>query len=337
MNRRFIPTLFLFCFALCLTTSVPVFAENLLDVVETVQTAIEKKYPNKDSLARKMAMEELEKIAKGDMSDTQIINAILEKFPEFSAGLSPVSDVNSNGIPDEWEKEKKVSAEYSSPDSDQDSDGFSLLQEYRAKTDPADPLSHPKYITQVFVSGISQQRFPGLELVAVDRSKPDKKDWVTTFNVIRNNRKRTEFIRINVGTFKNNNIDFSLVDVEVDEKNGDPVAYIQRVGKTERIPCRPKQPVYDPGARVRLHNALFDREITSLVGNTFKLGTEKSGEESYKVLSADLATKKVVVESVGEKPETITLTPVQSSSENGETAPQPDPSENDPFSDPSMQ
>ena len=127
MRRRFIPIVFLFCFALSLTTAVPVFAETLLDVVETVQAAIQEKYPNKDSIARKMALEKLEKIARSDKSDAQIINAILEEFPEFSAGLPPMSDVNSNGIPEEWEKEMNVSEEFSSPDSDQDSDGFTLL------------------------------------------------------------------------------------------------------------------------------------------------------------------------------------------------------------------
>ena len=221
--------------------------------------------------------------------------------------LAGRADVNSNGIPDEWEMEVAISSEYTHPDSDQDSDGFSLMQEYKAKTDPTDPLSHPKYITQVYVSAISQQRFTGLELVSVDMTKPDKKDWQATFNVVRNNRKRSEFVRINVGTFKNNNVDFSLVDIEVDDKTQEPIAYIQRVGKVERIACRPKQAVYDPMPRVRFLNALYSRTFTSSVGSNFKLGTAKTGEELYNVISADPAAKTVVVESDSETPETFTL------------------------------
>ena len=221
--------------------------------------------------------------------------------------LAGRADVNSNGIPDEWEKGFAISSEYTNPDSDQDSDGFSLMQEYKAKTDPTDPLSHPKYITQVYVSAISQQRFTGLELVSVDMTKSDKKDWQATFNVVRNNRKRSEFVRINVGTFKNNNVDFSLVDIEVDDKTQEPIAYIQRVGKVERIACRPKQPVYDPMPRVRFLNALYSRTFTSSVGSNFKLGTAKTGEELYNVISADPAAKTVVVESDSETPETFTL------------------------------
>ena len=234
-------------------------------------------------------------------------------------------DLNGNGIPDDWEKEYKLSANNLAPESDDDSDGFTLLQEYKAKTDPTDPLSHPKYITQVYVSAVSQQRFTGLELVSVDMTKADKKEWVATFNVVRNNRKRSEFVRINVGTFKNNNVDFSLVDIEMDEKTQEPVAYVQRVGKVERIACNVKQPVYDPMPRVRFINALYNnRTFTSSVGASFKLGTAKTGEELYNVISADPKTKEVIVESSGETPETIKLLPapknLTTSSDAGKTA-----------------
>ena len=220
------------------------------------------------------------------------------------------NDVNSNNIPDDWEREYDISAEYTNPESDQDSDGFNLMQEYKAKTDPTDPLSHPKYITQIYVDAISQQRFTGLELVSVDMTKCDKKEWQATFNVVRNNRKRSEFVRINVGTFKNNNVDFSLVDVEVDDKTQEPIAYVQRVGKVERIPCYVKKPVYDPMPRVRFLNALYNnRTFISAVGSNFKIGTAKTGEELYNVISADPVTKVVVVESDSDTPETFTIQP----------------------------
>ena len=102
-------------------------------------------------------------------------------------------------------------------------------------------------------------------------------------------------MRLLIGTFKNNNVDFSLIDVEMDEKTQEPVAYVQRVGKQERIACRVKQPVYDPMPRVRLFNALYDRNITTAVGSDFKLGTAKSGEELYHVVSANPKTKEVIV------------------------------------------
>lgn len=237
--------------------------------------------------------------------------------------LAGKADQNGNGIPDDWEKEQNIASEYTHPDSDEDNDGFSLIQEFKAKTNPTDAASHPKYITQVYVDAISQHRFTGLELVSVDMTKKDKKDWQTTFNVVRNNRKRSEFVRIDVGTFKNNNVDFSVVDIEVDDKTQTPIVYIQRVGKVERIACRPKQPVYDPAPRVRFLNALLGRTFISSVGAEFSLGTDKTGKEVYKVVSADPVTKDVVVESVGENPETIKigLAPKENATEGGRTTP----------------
>ena len=237
------------------------------------------------------------------------------------------SDLNGNGIPDEWEKEYNIASANAGADSDEDSDGFTLMQEYKAKTDPTDPLSHPKYITQVYVSAVSRQRFTGLELVSVDMTKKDKKDWVATFNVMRNNRKRSEFVQINVSTFTHNNVSFSVVDIEEDDKTQEPIVYIQRVGKVERIACRPKQTVYDPSPRVRFLNALYDRTFTSSVGANFKLGTAKTGEELYKVVSADPTTKEVIVGAIAnendEPAETFKILPAPketSASDAGKTA-----------------
>ena len=128
---------------------------------------------------------------------------------------------------------------------------------------------------------------------------------------MRNNRKRSEFVQMNVGTFKNNNVDYSVVDIEDDEKTQEHIVYIQRVGRIERIPCRVKQPVYDPSPRVTFLNTLTGRTITTSVGSNFKLGTAKTGEELYKVVSADSEKKTAVVETSGaDAPVSITIAPV---------------------------
>ena len=216
------------------------------------------------------------------------------------------ADLNANGIPDEWEKQYKLTDV--GQDSDEDSDGFTLAQEYKAKTDPLDPISHPKYISMMYVSAVRQQRISGLELVSVDDTKPDRKNWAITFNVMRNDRRRSEFVQMNVGTFKNNNVDYSVVDIGDDEKTQEHIVYIQRVGKIERIPCRVKQPVYDPSPRVTFLNTLTGRTMTTSVGSNFKLGTAKTGEELYKVVSADSEAKTAVVETAaGDAPVTITI------------------------------
>ena len=84
--------------------------------------------------------------------------AILEKYPEATAEQSIQADQNLNGIPDEWERKYNVSARFAAPESDEDGDGFSLIREYRAGTNPVDPLSHPKYITQIYFTAIELVR-----------------------------------------------------------------------------------------------------------------------------------------------------------------------------------
>ena len=102
--------------------------------------------------------------AFADVSVLEVIDVTRDGIQE--TGLPEINDQNINGIPDEWEKEFKLSPGQTAADSDQDSDGFTLIQEYEAKTDPTDPKSHPKYITQVFVSAISRQSRAKLWLFA---------------------------------------------------------------------------------------------------------------------------------------------------------------------------
>ncbi len=57
-------------------------ADSLYDVVEKAQLVINQKYPDESSIAKKMAMEKLEKIALSDKTDAEKIAAIQDKFPD---------------------------------------------------------------------------------------------------------------------------------------------------------------------------------------------------------------------------------------------------------------
>ena len=313
MKHRFSLIAMMLCCALCQATAGQL-EENLLDVVEAAQKTIQKKYPDKDSIARKLALEELEKIARGESTDERKIEVIREKYPELPALL----DLNSNGIPDEWEKKYKVPPDSTAPGSDQDGDGFTLMQEYRADTDPTDPHSHPKYITQCYVSDVIRRRFSGLELASVDMDgktgrTDDKRLWTATFNVIRNGKKRKEFVRIDsTKTLAGSNAEFIVEDIEVDEKTQVPVVYLQRlvngVRTSERIPCRPGQPIYDPVPEVKFTHPLFGEDNRpELVGATF--GINLHDEETYKIVSADPDRKTAVVEYIGGKVNGVKVDP----------------------------
>ena len=57
-----------------------VFSSDFWDIVESAQKTIEQKYPSEDSIARKLALKELEEIAGSDKTDEQKIAAINLRF-----------------------------------------------------------------------------------------------------------------------------------------------------------------------------------------------------------------------------------------------------------------
>ena len=222
-------------------------------------------------------------------------------------------DINGNGLPDEWEKQFTLTE--TAPDSDEDGDGFTLKDEYEVQTDPTDPLSHPKYIYYVYVGRTIQPLFPGLELVSVDKTKSDKKDWLATFSIQAQNspttKKKRELVRIGEQfsiVNERNNIDFEVVDIEM-ERDRDPVVYLQRVGKNTRIPCRPKQPVYD-SPQAQFVSVLPLWSSWSAIcenGSELTLGTEKTGEERYKFDSVNTQTNIALLKTLDEAPINIVI------------------------------
>ena len=61
-------------------TSVSLPSESLWDVIEEAQEMINQKYPGESSIARKIATEELERIARSGKTEKEKIAVIREKF-----------------------------------------------------------------------------------------------------------------------------------------------------------------------------------------------------------------------------------------------------------------
>lgn len=79
-----------------LMTSFTAFADNLWDVVEEAQKAITQKYPGEDSIARKMALKELEEIAGSDKPDEEKIGIIHQKYPASQVQSALIASDNSD-------------------------------------------------------------------------------------------------------------------------------------------------------------------------------------------------------------------------------------------------
>ena len=83
--KHLFSTLVLICAAL--TAALPLVAEDILDVVENAQKTIKQKYPDESSIARKMALNDLEKIARSDKTEKEKIAEIQKRFPNPTAQL----------------------------------------------------------------------------------------------------------------------------------------------------------------------------------------------------------------------------------------------------------
>ena len=67
------------------------------------------------------------------------------------------ADTDHDGLPNDWEKKYGLNPnDASDAAKDADGDGFTNLEEYQAKTDPKDKLSHPDYLEFLSVAGAVQ-------------------------------------------------------------------------------------------------------------------------------------------------------------------------------------
>ena len=60
---------------IALTATIPLFADKLSDAMEEAKNVIVRKFPDEDSFARKEALQQLESIASGDMSEARKIES----------------------------------------------------------------------------------------------------------------------------------------------------------------------------------------------------------------------------------------------------------------------
>ena len=192
------------------------------------------------------------------------------------------------------------------PDSDKDSDGFTFEQEGVFRTNPNDPLSHPKYISMVRVSSIIKGDIPGVELISVDPSSVQKNKWYATFRL---SDDPSDVKMLFPGdSFQVGNDTFRLVDLESGTTAERSVAYIQRAGSDNRIPCSVGSPVWFKQMEVDLIDTLTGKTIPTSLNATFKLGSARTGEEEYKVVDFQSQQNQVTVAAVRNNPDSICWT-----------------------------
>ena len=228
------------------------------------------------------------------------------KTQDIDLTVSGNNDKNSNGVPDEWERETGVYSESSAAiNDDPDGDGFTTYEEFVLKTNPMDPKSHPAYIAYTTVRRVGRKRIPrffyrGLASSGVtDKTKMEvnveykEPGW---------RKARTKAKKLG-DKFKHEGWTFEIVDVVPDDQTNPgegTVIFVRREGYDEKIECVLNKPIFDPVVTVDLWNIPYKKTIPCQVGKPFQLGDPKTGVEEYTVVSTT-SESAVVANAKGEK------------------------------------
>ena len=91
---KHIPSTFILLCTTFFAVSTPLIADSLLDVVDEAEKTIGQKYPVETSIARRLAVRELEGIVISDKTDEEKIAAIRAKYPPVPIQTGTLSTFN---------------------------------------------------------------------------------------------------------------------------------------------------------------------------------------------------------------------------------------------------
>ncbi len=235
-------------------------------------------------------------------------------------------DSDGDGIPDKEEirwglnpKDPKDAA------LDEDNDGFSNLEEYKAKTNPKDPKNRPSYAKKLYYQKIENEplgmwlsRFGSNAMTEDDVNK-----WDIQIRYFRSMKRRNpRYTRVHDGkkvgeTFtigkKTYIIDKVNKDFGVNPKTKERInrssivvyEYDPKAKKKIGLPILAKlgevrdntvvEEMVDPRKRIAFYFVVDKQPLVQYVGDEFRLGDERRGEDTFIVQDADPVKKQVTL------------------------------------------
>ena len=215
--------------------------------------------------------------------------------------LDPSLDSMGDGIPDRVKVELGLDpANKDAIHQDLDNDGFSVLEEYKAKTDPKDSKSHPAYSVKLRVKEIKSKRLP-LTLMGVNTMPGGQKQL--TFELIGPPR-RTLWIKENEAIEKTGYV-AGKVDVKFEERNNPLTPGIKTRVDVSSVPLKRTSDgkvftvrINEVGKHTDVEAALVltidNTEYTVLEKTEFKVR-----DETYRVIAVNADAGTVTVENLG--------------------------------------
>ncbi len=224
------------------------------------------------------------------------------------------TDKNNNGIPDEWEMKYKLNA---TEDEDPDKDGFTNLEEYKAKTDPRNAASHPLYVTKIVLEtepkqdSLEELLKPVLSkyneerpYIRVEDISAKKVEFVfrktavkkgspalrKSFSLPKNGKEVNIVWRNKISGVKEEDTmtGFTLIDIkEVPGKKKQYYAIIERSSDKLVLNCYKDQQIFTDYAVITLRNTIDNKIIITKTGAKILLGDGNNSKEEYTVTSVE--------------------------------------------------
>lgn len=250
---------------------------------------------------------EKEKNKKCSFCGMQLRDVPLEKMDGLDAEGRAI-DTDRDGIPDVDEIKLGLNPNNEQDAKlDRDEDGFTNLEEYRAKTEINNPRSRPSYAKKLYVKNIKESkvgiwitRFTG----DTGKNEEDPEKW--TVNITYNMKDKRGTVRVRSARLKigrelknaGNNSDTFVVDriePKFDDAAGGKVnvstVVLKRVSDNLEFPAKVGQEVLDPSKEITYEVDLSfekEKELVVMTGQEFKLGNEQTGVDTFVTTRAEV-------------------------------------------------
>ena len=227
--------------------------------------------------------------------------------PISTSGVGPNADSDEDGIPDKDEKLLGLNPnDPSDAQRDNDNDGFTNLEEYKAKTDINDPKSHPPLAKRLYVDSIKRGFLPTV-LIKVTAHGDDMKTWTIQMDeTVAGGAVKTRFYKLgailtlNERKYEIKGIQSEVVEEKVDKRGTSFIKKtvysitLQEEGDTP-ITAVEKKLVPENKESVKIIDKFNEKEYFVAVKESLTVGDTKTGEEKYTVKSVNNAKKKVIL------------------------------------------
>lgn len=236
--------------------------------------------------------------------------------PEQLAAANPeisTKDSDEDGIPDADEIKNGMNPnDKNDARQDFDNDGFTNLEEYRAKTDIKDPTSRDSYAKKLYVKEIKESPI-GLKIVRIqnDRDQKNTDKWVVQFDSVtrvkrgKNIRESRNVKRGRVGReikkcgYSMDDYVIEKIEPKFDDKKGQSenisIVTLKRKSDGLLFVARNGEEFFDPRKEVTYEVVDLPlekrKEIKVTVNQEFSIGNDSTGVDKFVTISATIRPK----------------------------------------------